>query len=146
MTSCVSNEYGFVDNATYGDNYEKIVNGPKIEYESVPFIPYYLYKGFNIQNTYCVISSSFNMDLLDRIFSDHTEKPIMRFGKKYFMMTTSLDDLNITNPGKYLHEEGSMFKLPEKGAKYFIDTATNIKYNPGDTVKVELSTHFKAIN
>ena len=146
MTSCVSNEYGFADNATYGDNYENIVNGPKIEYESVPFIPYYLYKGFNIENTYCVISSNFNMDLLNRIFSNHTAEPIMRFGKRYFMMTTSLDKYNLTNPGQYLFEEGSIYKLPEEGAKYFVNTATNIKYEPGEMVKVEFSTHFKAIN
>lgn len=146
MTSCLSNAYGFVDNATYGENYEKIEKGPKIEYEMVPFIPYYLFKGLNVQNTYCVISSDFNMDALDVIFSSRTEKPIMRFGKRHFMMTTSLDKYNMTNPAKYLYEEGSIYKLPKEGAKYFIDTATNIKYNPGDTVKVELSTHFKAIN
>lgn len=146
MTSCLSNAYGFVDNATYGENYEKIEKGPKIEYEMVPFIPYYLFKGLNVQNTYCVISSDFNMDALDVIFSSRTEKPIMRFGKRHFMMTTSLDKYNMTNPAKYLYEEGSIYKLPKEGAKYFIDTATNIKYQPGENVRVELSTHFRAIN
>ena len=46
----------------------------------------------------------------------------------------------------YLLPEGSTYILPKNDKVYkYLDTSQNILYNPGDSVKIELSTYFKAI-
>ena len=61
-------------------------------------------------------------------------------GERLFSVQTELDNKC------YLLKEGSMYTLPnnDKVLKY-LDTSKNIYYMPGDNVKIELSTYFKAI-
>ena len=146
FSTVASNVYGYEDNAIYGENYYKISNGKKLSYNYVRFIPHYLYKGLNLQNARSLIGTNIDVSVLKLFVDDYTLSPEKRNGKRYFMMTTSLDNVSDENVNDFLYKEGSKFTLPKTGAKYFVDTATNIKYNPGDTVKVEMGTHFRAIN
>lgn len=75
-TSSISNIYGFTNNAIYGENYYRISNGEKLEYEDVSFIPYYLYKGLNLQNAKCLIDNGLDLDFLTSFINTHTIKPI----------------------------------------------------------------------
>ena len=75
-TSSISNIYGFEDNAIYGENYYVISNGEKLEYEDVSFIPYYLYKGLNLQNAKCLIDNGLDLDFLSSFINVHTLKSI----------------------------------------------------------------------
>ncbi len=147
-TSSISNIYGFKENLIYSDNFNKISNGFKLPYLFVAkSIPYYLYKGLNLQNTLQLINNgNLDTEFLVDFINAHTVEPITKDGKRYFMMTTSLDEVNDENVAEYLYKEGDYYKLPRNGAKYFIDTFTNKKYKPGKKVKVENSMHFKAIN
>ena len=46
----------------------------------------------------------------------------------------------------YLIPEGSIYTLPKNDkVKKYLDTSQNKYYKPGDSVKIELSTYFKAI-
>ena len=46
----------------------------------------------------------------------------------------------------YLLPEGSVYVLPKNNkVDKYLDTSQNILYKPGDSVKIELSTYFKAI-
>lgn len=110
-------------------------------------IPYYLYKGLNLQNTLQLINSGdLDTEFLINFVNTHTVEPITKDENRYFMMTTSLDEVNDENVEGYLYKEGDYYKLPKDGAKYFINTFTNKKYKPGKKVKVENSMHFKVIN
>lgn len=146
FSTVASNVYGYEGNAIYGENYYKISNGKKLSYNYVRFIPHYLYKGLNLQNARSLIGTNIDVSVLKLFVDDYTLSPEKRNGKRYFMMTTSLDNVSDENVNNFLYKEGSKFTLPKTGAKYFVDTATNIKYNPGETVKVEMGTHFRAIN
>jgi hypothetical protein len=67
-------------------------------------------------------------------------------GKRLWMVTTSLDKVNDLNRNKYLHTEGSIYKLPMiNGIKKWYSTSENIYYKPGDIVKVEHGMHFEAL-
>lgn len=78
--------------------------------------------------------------------SNRTVKQIIKNGNRYFIITTSLDDVKDDNLEIFLHKEGSFYSFPRKGAKYFLDTFTNKRCEPGETIKVEYSMFFKAIN
>lgn len=75
-TSSISNIYGFTDNAVYGENYYKICSGEKLEYKDVSFIPYYLYKGLNLQNAKSLINNGLDLEFLKTFIKEHTLKPI----------------------------------------------------------------------
>ena len=147
-TSSISNIYGFKENLVYSKNYTKICKGLKLPYVFVAkSIPYYLYKGLNLQNALVLVNNGeLDTEFLINFVNSHTVEPVTKDGKIYFMMTTSLDTVNDENVEEYLYKEGSYYKLPKEGAKYFIDTFTNKKYKPGKKIKVENSRHFKAIN
>lgn len=147
-TSSISNVYGFKENMLYSDGFEKISKGLKLPYMLVAkSIPYYLYKGLNLQNALVLINNKeLDTEFLVDFINTHTVEPITKDGNRYFMMTTSIDNVNDENLEEYLYKEGSYYKLPKNGAKYFLNTFTNKKYKPGKKIKVENSIHFKAIN
>ena len=144
-TASISNIYGFEDNAIYGENYYKISDGEKLEYKDVQFLPYYLYKGFNLKNAKVLLQSDISSGYLEIFVRGNTKSPIVKNGKMYFSVTTALDKIDTENNDKYLYKEGSIYELPKYGAKYFIETSTNQIYNPGDRVKVEYSIYFRAV-
>ena len=146
-TSSISNIYGFNENLVYSDNFRKINNGFKLPYMIVSkSIPYYLYKGLNLQNTIVLINNGeLDTQFLMDFVNSNTLEPITKNGDRYFMMTTSLDIINEENVEEHLYKEGSYYRLPKEGANYFLDTFTNKKYKPGQKIKVENSRHFKAV-
>lgn len=145
-TSSISNVYGFKENAIYGEAYYYISKFTKLEQNEISYIPNYLFKGLNLENTKLLLNNSLDIGFLSSFVEKHTERPITKNGNMYFMVTTSLDNINSNNPEKYLYKEGSFYKLPEDKAKYFIETSTGKIYNPGETIKVENSVHFKAVD
>ncbi len=146
-TSSISNIYGFKDNMIYSDGFEKISNGLKLPYLFVEkSIPHYLYKGLNLQNALSlVINNKIDTSFLGDFINSHTLEPKTKEGNRFFMMTTSLDDVSEENVEKHLYKENSYYELPKNGARYFVDTFSNKKYKPGKKIKVENSRHFKAV-
>ena len=144
-TSSISNIYGFKENAIYGDNYYNISNGEKLEYKDISLIPYYLYKGLNLQNAKCLLNNGLDASFLTAFVSEHTLNVPTRNGKRYFIVTTSLDYMKFNGTVGNMYQEGSFYKLPKAEVKGFIDTATGIIYEPGSTIKVQNSMHFNAI-
>ena len=69
---------------------------------------------------------------------------ITKNGDRYFIVTTSKDKVNSKNIEEYLYKEGSIYKLPKNGAKYYIDTKDNTIYKPGEQIRITNSTHFIA--
>ena len=145
-TSSISNVYGFKENAIYSENYKVLSTQNQLAYEDCNFVPYYLYKGLNLKNIASLIGKELDVSFLSDFVNRRTLDLINKDGKVQFMMTTSLDDLESVDKEKYLHEEGSIYKLPETGADYFIETSTGTRYKPGNTVTVDYSMHFEAVN
>ena len=76
-------------------------------------------------------------------------KNLVDNNKSYYLegnMSIVSGEKNYSYDVNVSYKEGSYYKLPKEGAKYFIDTFTNKKYKPGKKIKVENSRHFKAIN
>lgn len=144
-TSSISNVYGFENQAKYGVGYKILSKGKGLEYEDIDCIPYYLYKGLNLKNAKLLLNKQLNAKFLSNFVEERTIEPISKNGKRYFMVTTSLDNVNESNVDKFLYKEGSIYTLPKENVKYYIETSTNKRYEPGHSVKVENSIHFKAI-
>ena len=144
-TSSISNVYGFDREAKYGIGYKVLSKGKGLEYKDIKSIPYYLYKGLNLRNAKLLLNKNLDTEFLSNFIEERTIEPITKNGKMYFMVTTSLDNVNDKNVDKYLHKEWSTYKLPKGKAKYYIETSTNKRYEPGESIKVENSIHFKAI-
>ncbi len=132
--------------AIYGENYYKILKGEKLEYKDINFIPYYLYKGLNLQNAKSLVNNKLDTNFLKLSIIRHTVNPVMKNGKRYFTVTTSLDYLESYKPEEHLYEEGILYKIPKANVKYFEDTASGERYLPGETIEVQCSTHLKTIN
>ena len=147
-TTAFSNIYGFKEDAIYSNNFYEISKGQEMPYTLVnTFMPYYLYKGLNLKNAMFLINNkNITYNFLFAAVSDRTVETIIKNGKRYFIITTSLDNVTEYNIERHLYKEGSFYKFPKNGAKYFIDTFTNKKYEPGETIIVENSMFFKAIN
>ena len=145
-TTSVANVYGFKENAIYSNNFYKYQNEAKLPYLFVSFLPHYLYKGLNIEHARVFLKCDLNIGLIKKFVEKLTLEPITRKNERYFMVTTSLDNINESNAEDYLRKEGSFYNLPKEGAKYFIDPFSHRVYNPGERIKVENSIHLKAIN
>ena len=108
-------------------------------------IPYYLYKGLNLQNGLLLLNKGINTDFLTLYLKKNTLPPITKNGERYFIITTSIDDVNQNNIEKHLYKEGDIYKLPESNViKYFIDTSTKNKYKPGENIEVTNSIYLEA--
>ena len=145
-TASVANVYGFKENAIYSDNFYKCQTEAKLPYLFVSFLPHYLYKGLNIEHARAFLKCDLNIGLIKKFVGELTVEPLTRQNERYFMVSTSLDNINENNAEQYLRKEGSYYKLPENKAKYFIDTFSHKVYKPGQKIKVENSIHLKAIN
>ena len=138
--SSISNVYGFVDNAIYSDNYQKVCEGPKLPYELVAgLFPYYVYKGLNLQNAYSLLNTTFQYNLVSRIVFENTIIPEQKDGKYCFIATIQLKD----SIQKFDILEGDTFVLPS-GAEYYIETSTGTRYYPGEEATIYYNTHFIA--
>ena len=137
-TSSISNIYGFKDNAIYGEGFDKINNGPKLEYKDISVIPYYLYKGLNLQNALVLVNNGLDVDFLSRFTLENTKKPINKNGNNYWY-------LNINGKAKLL-KEGTIYKLPKtNNIKAYYNTSDNKYYYPGDKIIVNHGIYLESI-
>ncbi|MBO6243719.1 MAG: hypothetical protein J6O41_04035 [Clostridia bacterium] len=135
--------YMFDENAIF-KKWDEVSSGKQLEAKDFN-MPEYIFKGANLNNTANTEGKYTSVNQIADSIAPRTLKPITNIGKAYFMMTTSLDKANRFNVYRFLYREGSTYILPTGNVKYYIETSTNKKYMPGDTVKVEYSMHFKAI-
>lgn len=142
LNSSISNIYGFDDNAIYSDNYQTILEGPKLSYELMAdYFPYYLYKGLNLQNAYSLLNNTFNYEFISSFIMENTILP-KKIGNKFcfFASIQRKDEIE-----RFDLIEGTLLKLPDDGANYYIETSTGKKYKPNEEVKIDYSMHFKAV-
>ncbi len=135
--------YMFDENAVF-KKWDEVCSGKQLEAKDFN-MPEYIFKGANLKNTANTEGKYTSVNQIADSIAPRTLMPITKMGKPYFMMTTSLDNVNQYNINKYLHREGSNYTLPKGKAKYYIETSTNKKYMPGDIVEVEYSKHFIAV-
>ena len=137
-TSSISNIYGFKDNAIYGEGFNKINNGLKLEYEDISVIPYYLYKGLNLENALVLVNNGLDIDFLSNFTLNNTKKPINKNGYNYW-------HLNVNNKS-YLLKEGTIYRLPKiKNIKAYYNTSDNNYYYPGDTIVINHGIYLESI-
>ena len=112
-------------------------------------IPYYMYKGLRageakvLVNYKYLTTSEFKEYLSkNQMNKDMVQEPVTKDGKRYWMVTTSLD--KVTNKDDYLYQEGNIYTLPNVKTKCFYNTSDNKCYSPGEKIKVDLGTHFIA--
>ena len=135
--------YMFDENAIY-KRWDEVCSGKQLEAKDFN-MPEYIFKGACLRNTANTEGKYTSVNQIADSIAPRTLKPITKMGKPYFMMTTSLDNVNKYNVNKFLCREGSTYILPKGNVKYYIETSTNKKYMPGDSVEVEYSMYFKAI-
>ena len=137
--------YDFDDEAVF-KNFDIVSNSQQLDYNNFKYIPYNLFKGCNLNNTlYLTENSGMDMKSLGKFLIDRGKEQTTKNGERYYMITTSNDDINSRNIDDYLYKEQSTYIFPKIGAKYYIDTATNKMYKAGDSFVVHNSTHFKVI-
>ncbi len=147
----ISNLYGFEDNAKWPEFKNYIVNNPDnwVSYEDIKdVLPYYLYDGFRVRelgfliNTGQVTLEEFKYYITSLITNVNMVKsPIKIDGDRYWMVTTSLDDVTDENKENFLVKEGSTIKLPQTDKRWY-STAENVYYNSEDYVEVWHGMHF----
>ena len=140
-TAAISNIYGFNDDATYSDNYNKISNGKELSYDKVSFIPKHLYYGLNLRNASFIEDYDISLyDLLNTYTNDdNIMKSINNKNNKLIFLVNIDNKIDKVN-------EGTKYKLPDdKNIKYYIETSTNKKYKPGTYIKINYSVYLKSI-
>lgn len=145
ITTSVSNLYGFKDNALYGEKFYEMQKEKSLPYFVVGFIPHYLYKGLNLEHAKAFLEADADINYAISEIKNDSVSPIEKNGERYFMATTSLDEINEETEDEHLYKEGSYYTLPKSGAKYFIDPFTHRKYEPGEKIKIENSIHLEAV-
>ena len=72
-------------------------------------------------------------------------EPITIDNNRYWMVTTSLDNVTENNKKSFLRKEGSYYKLPiVSEVNYWFSTTDNKIYNPGEYIRVNHGMHFIA--
>ena len=142
-TVILSNLYGFNEDLTWTD-----LSNNKDWYtrEELDILPNYMYIGLRAKEgkylqKYGMSKEMFLWYLMNNQLTDEM-LPINKNEKNELMFSvqTELDNKC------YLLPEGSVYVLPKNNkVDKYLDTSQNILYKPGDSVKIELSTYFKAI-
>ena len=151
----ISNLYGFEENAKWPITKDIIVSDERniLDYSKFEdILPYYLYKGFRAGESGYLIRNniidlnSFKTYITTLIVNPKMLKsPITKNTKRYWMVTTDLDNLDDSNKSNYLYEEGTNYILPNiDGVKYWYSTSDNKLYLPGENIKVYHGMHFIA--
>ncbi len=153
-TVILSNLYGFSDKITWPSVRNEIMASGLYSYnEFKDIMPYYMFKGLRVEEgkvlqKYGYTKDIFRYYLLNNQLNEHMMKKIDTSinGKRLWMVSTSLDEINELNMNNFLHEEGSMYKLPNAlGVRKWYSTSENKYYNPSDTIEVVHGMHFIAI-
>lgn len=119
------------------------------------FIPYYIYKGFRVEEAgYLFNSKKISVNdfgvFVDILGGNQSTvvPPITINNDRYWMVTTSEDAVNNSNKSTFLRKESSLYTLPKSNKKYFkgwYNTSDNKVYAPGDKITVNHGIHFKAL-
>lgn len=142
-TASISNIYGFNDDATYSDNYYAISNSEGLPYEKVNMIPKYLYYGLNLRNASFALDPNYDIDIYDIFENFINNDEVMK--KMNTKNNKLVFNVNIDNKVTKV-VEGTKYKLPNNNkVKYYIETSTNKKYNPGSTININYSVYLKSI-
>ncbi len=154
----ISNLYGFDNNAKWPKQKEQILSDQNnlLDYSDFKdVLPYYLYKGFRVQEAGYLINNNitdlntFKKYITSLIINPEMVKtPITINNDRYWMITTSEDIVSSSNKATFLRKEGSVYTLP-KSNKYnfkgWYNTTDNSIYQPGDKIFVSHGIHLKAI-
>jgi hypothetical protein len=154
----ISNLYGFDNNAKWPKEKAQFMADERnlLDYSYFEdVLPYYLYKGFRVREAgYLVNSKMITLEAFKGYITTliinpkMIVNPITINNDRYWMVTTSEDNITDANKKEFLRKEGSTYKLPKSSKKYFkgwYNTSDNVIYQPGDKITVDYGTHFKAI-
>ncbi|MBR3210128.1 MAG: hypothetical protein IKF82_07705 [Bacilli bacterium] len=154
----ISNLYGFDDNAKWPKEKEQILANENnlLDYSYFEdVLPRYLYEGFRVREAgYLINNNVINLDEFKTYITAliinpaQIKKPITKNNERYWMVTTSEDNINNTNKNNYLTKEGTIYTIPkskETNFKGWYNTANNSIYKPGDKITVNHGIHLKAI-
>ena len=118
-------------------------------------LPYYLYSGFRVREAgYLVNNKMISLDVFKEYIStliinpEMLEEPITIDNSRYWMVTTSEDNINNLNKKMFLRKESSTYILPKSNSSNFVgwyNTSDNSIYKPGDKIFVAHGIHFEAI-
>ncbi len=154
----ISNLYGFDKNAKWPKEKARFMADENnlLDYSYFEdVLPYYLYKGFRVREAgYLVNNNMITLDMFKKYITTliinpkMIETPITKDNDRYWMVTTSEDNVNDSNKEMFLRKESSTYILPKSKRKDFkgwINTADNVIYQPGDKIAVSHGIHFRAI-
>lgn len=143
-TVILSNLYGFTKDLKWTDLRKN--NNDYYTKEDLSILPNYMYIGLRAKEGKYLQNYGMTRELFlwylsnNQLSQDMLPINTNDEGKLLFNVQNSIDNKC------YLYPEGTIYRLPsnDKVLKY-IDTSTNKEYYPNDSVKIELSTYFKAI-
>ena len=143
-TVILSNLYGFNNDLTWTKLRDN--NHDLYTKEELSFLPNYMFIGLRAEEgkylqKYGMSKELFAWYLMNNQLTNEM-LPINKNenGELLFSVETELDNRC------YIYPEGSIYILPKNDkVKRYLDTSQNKYYKPGDSVKIELSTYFKAI-
>ena len=154
----ISNLYGFDKNAKWPKEKKQILANKNnlLDYSYFEdVLPYYLYKGFRVEEAGYLINNnmidleSFKKYITTFIVNPKMVKtPIKINNDRYWMVTTSEDNVNEKNKNSFLRKEGSIYLLPEsknKNFKGWYNTSDNSIYQPGDKITVDHGIYLKGL-
>lgn len=154
-TVILSNLYGFDKNITWPSEIRNYAMNDVYSYDELSdAIPYYMFKGLRAEEGKILSNYGLDLDtfkgylLNNQNNPDMVKQPIQKLGRNMWMVTTSLDNINVLNRHNYLREEGSIYTLPvvnDKKFAYWLNTSDNKKYYSGDELKVYHGMHFVAV-
>jgi len=146
ILSGTCNIYGYAEDALYPESYKEICKGKRLDYKYINGLPYYLFKGLNLENGIELIKRM-NTEFLFNYLTTNLKEPITKNNSRYFIITTSEDEVTNKNIGAFLYREGSFYKVPYiNGEKYYKDTSSKKIYKSGDLIKVTNSIHLELQN
>ena len=154
-TVILSNLYGFDKNITWPKKVREEALKDVYTYEELKdVLPYYMFMGLRAEegkflNNYGIDLNTFKYYLSSNQNNPRLlRQPIMNLGKNMWMVTTSIDNVTTLNKHNYLRYEGSTYTLPRNNNRrflYWLNTADNKIYYPGDKSVVNHGMYFEAI-
>lgn len=154
-TVILSNLYGFSKNITWNKKIRNSIIKDKNNLYSYDdfsdIMPYYMFDGLRAEegkylSKYGLTKEMFKYYLINNQLNENMllSVPTNSNGKRMWMVTTDYD--NVKNINKYLHEEGSYYRLPNIfGVKSWYSTSEDKYYAPNELVRVNHSLHFMPI-
>ena len=154
----ISNLYGFNDGAKWPKEKDQLLADENnlLDYSNFrDVLPYYLYKGFRVAeagylvNNNVITLNKFKNYIVNLVINPKmVSNPITKNNERYWMVTTSEDNVNDLNKHIFLQKEGNIYILPNLNKynfKGWYNSSDNSIYQPGDSIKVSHGIHFIAV-